>query len=194
LQSRCYMNRKLLTVAIVGSIVLVALLDFWTPAERIESTLFMLPLALCAMQRSNRLLWGTAAAVVLLTIAAEFWGFNRAVLQNLLTASVNRGPVIASLLTLATFIHIGINQSQKILLDAGEIEHQRHDLSAQKDALRESEENYRMLLDGVQNYAIFMMDPRGQILSWNAGAELIKGYKADEIIGHNFSCMPRYAT
>ncbi len=60
---------------------------------------------------------------------------------------------------------------------------------AGEDALRESEERYRLLLDGVQNYAIFMMDPLGQILSWNAGAERIKGYSADQIIGHNFSCF-----
>jgi PAS domain S-box-containing protein len=58
-----------------------------------------------------------------------------------------------------------------------------------EDALRESEERYRMLLDGIENYAIFMMDPRGQIVSWNAGAERIKGYTADQIIGHNFSCF-----
>jgi PAS domain S-box-containing protein len=56
-------------------------------------------------------------------------------------------------------------------------------------ALRESEEKYQLLLDGIQNYAIFMMDPRGQILSWNAGAERIKGYKTDEIVGRNFSCF-----
>jgi PAS domain S-box-containing protein len=57
------------------------------------------------------------------------------------------------------------------------------------EALRESEEKYRLLLDGVQNYAIFMMDPQGRITSWNAGAERIKGYSADQIIGHNFSCF-----
>ena len=56
-------------------------------------------------------------------------------------------------------------------------------------ALRECQEKYRMLLDGIQGYAIFMMDPQGQILSWNAGAERIKGYRAEEIIGHNFSCF-----
>jgi PAS domain S-box-containing protein len=56
-----------------------------------------------------------------------------------------------------------------------------------EDALRESEERYRMLLDGIQNYAVFMMDTRGGILSWNAGAERIKGYTADQIIGQNFS-------
>ena len=55
------------------------------------------------------------------------------------------------------------------------------------EALRESEERYRMLLDGIENYAIFMMDAQGQILSWNAGAERIKGYTSDQIIGHNFS-------
>ena len=58
-----------------------------------------------------------------------------------------------------------------------------------EEALRESEESYRMLLHGIQDYAIFMMDPRGQILNWNAGAERIKGYIAEEIIGRNFSCF-----
>jgi PAS domain S-box-containing protein len=58
-----------------------------------------------------------------------------------------------------------------------------------ENSLRESEERYRMLLDGIEDYAIFMMDSRGQILSWNAGAERIKGYRADEIIGQNFSCF-----
>jgi PAS domain S-box-containing protein len=58
-----------------------------------------------------------------------------------------------------------------------------------EEELRQSEERYRMLLDGVPDHAIFMMDPRGQVVSWNAGAERIKGYKAGEIIGHNFSCF-----
>ncbi|NDQ55531.1 MAG: PAS domain S-box protein [Acidipila sp.] len=56
-------------------------------------------------------------------------------------------------------------------------------------ALQASEEKYQMLLNGVQDYAIFMMDPEGKILSWNAGAERIKGYKAEQIIGSNFSCF-----
>ena len=58
-----------------------------------------------------------------------------------------------------------------------------------EDALRESEERYRMLLDGVENYAIFMMDPQGMILSWNVGAERITDYTSAQIIGHNFSCF-----
>ena len=45
-----------------------------------------------------------------------------------------------------------------------------------EEALRDSEEQYRMLLDGVQDHAIFMLDPQGRIVSWNAGAERIQGY------------------
>ena len=56
-------------------------------------------------------------------------------------------------------------------------------------ALRDSEEQYRMLLDGIQDKAIFMMDPNGQVVNWNAGAEQINGYRSDEIIGRNFSCF-----
>src|SRR4029077_3119349 len=51
------------------------------------------------------------------------------------------------------------------------------------------EEKYRMLLDGVQDYAIFMLDRQGQVVSWNAGAERIKGYTAEQIIGQNSSCF-----
>jgi PAS domain S-box-containing protein len=54
-------------------------------------------------------------------------------------------------------------------------------------AFLESEERFRTLVEGVQDYAIFNLDPDGRVVSWNAGAERIKGYKADEIIGQNFS-------
>jgi PAS domain S-box-containing protein len=55
--------------------------------------------------------------------------------------------------------------------------------------LRQCEEKYQMLLDEVQDYAIFMLDPQGIIVSWNAGAGRIKGYRGEQIIGHNFSCF-----
>ena len=53
--------------------------------------------------------------------------------------------------------------------------------------LRASEERYRLLLDGIRDHAIFAMDPQGRVASWNAGAERIKGYRADEVIGQSFS-------
>jgi diguanylate cyclase (GGDEF)-like protein/PAS domain S-box-containing protein len=56
-------------------------------------------------------------------------------------------------------------------------------------ALHNSEEKYLSLLDGIQDYAVFMLDPAGTIVSWNAGAERMHGYTANEIMGQNFSCL-----
>jgi PAS domain S-box-containing protein len=56
-----------------------------------------------------------------------------------------------------------------------------------KENLRQSEERFRLLVESVRDYAIFMLDPSGHILTWNAGAQRFKGYSADEIIGQHFS-------
>jgi PAS domain S-box-containing protein len=58
---------------------------------------------------------------------------------------------------------------------------------AAADALFESEQRFRMLVQGVHDYAIYMLDPNGMVTNWNTGAERIKGYKADEIVGQHFS-------
>jgi len=55
-----------------------------------------------------------------------------------------------------------------------------------EEALRQSEERFRLLVQSVQDYAILMLDPEGRVSSWNKGAERIKGYAADEIIGRSF--------
>ena len=57
----------------------------------------------------------------------------------------------------------------------------------QEKLLRESEERFQLLVESVKDYAIFMLDVDGYIMSWNAGAHNIKGYTADEIIGKHFS-------
>jgi len=56
-----------------------------------------------------------------------------------------------------------------------------------EESLRQSEERFRLLVEGVSDYAIFMLDVNGIVASWNAGAERIKGYVANEIIGRHFS-------
>jgi PAS domain S-box-containing protein len=56
-----------------------------------------------------------------------------------------------------------------------------------EEALRASEERFRLLVQGVRDYAIFMLDPRGNVASWNEGAQRIKGYTASEIVGKHLS-------
>ncbi len=61
------------------------------------------------------------------------------------------------------------------------------DKKADEQALFESEQRFRLLVEGVRDYAIYMLDREGNVTNWNAGAEAIKGYSADEIVGQHFS-------
>ena len=66
---------------------------------------------------------------------------------------------------------------------------QVQDVTAERAAaeeLRRSEERFRLLVEAVEDYAIFMLDPTGHVASWNTGAQRSKGYSADEIIGQHF--------
>ncbi|MDB5743641.1 MAG: sensor hybrid histidine kinase [Polaromonas sp.] len=63
------------------------------------------------------------------------------------------------------------------------------DRRRQEELLRGSEERFRLLVEGVQDYAIYMLDPSGYVVSWNAGAEKNKGYTAAEIIGKHVSAF-----
>jgi PAS domain S-box-containing protein len=60
------------------------------------------------------------------------------------------------------------------------------DSRSTKSALLEAEEQFRILVDSVEEYAIYLLDPIGNIVTWNSGAEKIKQYTEDEIIGKNF--------
>jgi PAS domain S-box-containing protein len=75
----------------------------------------------------------------------------------------------------------------KVTRNLTERKHLEDELQRSNLALRESEANYRLLIEGVKDYAIFMLDTEGRVKTWNQGAERIKGYKAGEIIDKHFS-------
>jgi PAS domain S-box-containing protein len=56
-----------------------------------------------------------------------------------------------------------------------------------EEALRQSEARLRLMIESVRDYAIYMLDPDGRVASWNTGAQALKGYTADEIVGEHFS-------
>jgi PAS domain S-box-containing protein len=73
------------------------------------------------------------------------------------------------------------------LLGFAKITRDLSERKAAEEVLRRSQEQFRLLVQGVTDYAIYMLDPNGNVSSWNSGAERIKGYQPDEIIGQHFS-------
>jgi len=75
----------------------------------------------------------------------------------------------------------------EILLRVRELQEANQKLKATNQELALSEERFRLLVAGVKDYAIFMLDPAGRVSTWNEGAQRIKGYTSEEIIGQQFS-------
>ncbi|MHB8841651.1 MAG: MASE3 domain-containing protein [Candidatus Aquicultor sp.] len=86
--------------------------------------------------------------------------------------------ILAFFLVYKAIIETGLAQPYSLLF---------RELKQSEEALRQSEERFRLLIAGVKDYAIYMLNPDGLVASWNEGAERIKGYAADEIIGDHFS-------
>ena len=80
-----------------------------------------------------------------------------------------------------------INDEKGKLLGFAKITRDMTDKREAQHALLEAERRFRILVQGVTDYAIFMLDPEGRVANWNVGAERIKGYTPDEIVGEHFS-------
>lgn len=93
------------------------------------------------------------------------------------------GHVIWSIRTIPIFHHGSLWCIQMELQDTTE-EHQRQLELEERNSINDT---FRILVETVKDYAIFMLDPQGNVATWNAGAQVLKGYTRDEIIGKHFS-------
>ena len=80
-----------------------------------------------------------------------------------------------------------IRSDDGTLLGYAKVTRDLSERQASREALHRSEQNFRLLVQGVHDYAIYMLDPQGKVASWNRGAQRFKGYTDDEIIGQHFS-------
>ena len=100
-----------------------------------------------------------------------------------------RGTVVLSfaLVFLLLYVHYRLLTSE--LKGRERAEQAARSAYAHEAALRQGEERFRLFVEAVRDYAIFMLDAEGRVSSWNQGAERIRGYKANEVLGKHFSCF-----
>ncbi len=198
-----------LLVSIVFTTVLVAMIDLFTSATFNGSALYTLPLALCALQRSKKLLWIIAVAVAVLTLVSGNWGLDRHGSLELRSVLVNDALLVASLFTLAGFIHLFMEGSRKSVLDAIRMQFQSDNLlfqnvqmeqlidSSGKEIiarqeseadLEQMEVKYRGLLEAAPD-AMVVVDEQGKIVLLNVQAEKQFGYRRDELLGKHVTTI-----
>jgi PAS domain S-box-containing protein len=126
--------------------------------------------------------------------ATTFWwpAYRLAGVIKLFTALVSWATVIALMPVVPKALamrgpeelkrEVAVRKEAEIALQKANTE-----LERQVDTLRAAELRFRLLVEGTKDYAIFMLDPTGRIASWNPGAERIKQYRAEEIVGQHFS-------
>ena len=126
---------------------------------------------------------GTAPALVTILITALMADYFLIDPTGTLEMRMPSGAIAIGLYFLVTGTVVA-------LIEALSRAHERQSQSDERlrqQAIFESEQRFRILVQGVRDYAIYMLTPDGTVSNWNSGAELIKGYSADEIVGKHFS-------
>lgn len=129
-------------------------------------------------------------------ISALYGGIRGGVLATILSALISDYLFLSPF---GLFFGQSIGQNVRLILFILEgvfITNTIHQLAIAKQrvklgqqSLQETEAGYRLLIESVQDYAIFLLDTKGTVVSWNQGAQRLKGYQAKEIVGQHFSCF-----
>jgi PAS domain S-box-containing protein len=162
--------------------------DFYAllPYRRLFAFLVVLPLLWTSLRGNPR--DAAAAAPVFCAIAA--WGFAT-------SFDFNRSPVLLFALVLATAlpplilaVAVGSHQQTAARLQAAQDQLSRQ-VAETKLAFERSKRHFQILIEGVVDHAVFLLDRSGRVASWNSTAQQIIGYAADEIIGKHFGVFYR---
>jgi PAS domain S-box-containing protein len=141
--------------------------------------IFVLPVFLAAWYGG---LWPGVLATALSALVGVFFFIPPAGLLHLRNATeVTRVAMFVGESLLISFVCGALTRSR------GETRASRAALAERETELVRSEDRFRLLVEGVQDYAIFMLDPDGRVASWNEGARRVNGYEPAEIIGRHFS-------
>ena len=152
-----------------------------------------LALARAPLQR-NLWWWGGMAAAAFLLATGLAAVFARTIARPLQVAAraaagLGRGAAVPEAGTRLTEVDSLLAALRATDRDLAQARHQRDEALRQSAAreLDQSERRFQILVQGVTDYAIFLLDPEGHVTNWNTGAARIKGYSADEIVGQHFS-------
>lgn len=162
-----YISRSIVSWPLLGAIFAAAIaIDLLAPWPYVMTPLYAPGILVAAWFQT----WRQTVAVAIL-----------ANLINIVSAVIQGTPREIWFLYSSGLIIIGIL--------AVHIAAQRQQLVQRAEALRASEEQFRSIVTSLKDYAIFTLDRRGNVTTWNDGAERIKGYRADEVIGRHSSCF-----
>jgi len=174
-QVRDWPSGIVLTSACAAGLIGILVFDLRAPPGVTLGGLTFIFLVIGALWLSARLTWILTTAAVLARLTA--------IVTGAVAVRTGAGQILGSLLV-GGVVYLAAGARQVARTDRAPVASQRSKLA---NKLRTSEEQFRVLVDGVQDYAIFWLDPAGHVTSWNQGAERIKGYRAGEIIGRHFS-------
>ncbi len=155
-------------LAILGSIAAIFVLDYFTPRGMVVGPLFAIP--------------------VIISFWSASWRIDSVVTALFVSALLPVGTYVSESLPGVPWFLIAWNRSiALVVIWATYCVCVR--FREMYSTLADSERRFQLLVNGVKEYAIIALDPSGHVATWNAGAERLKGYHTQEIVGQHFSCF-----